>query len=146
MAGDVLGVNAPGNSSSVGDLADDPGVRRKALGTLEQMRKYITFVQMSIVTLEQALRSPGTLKTSHAAQAKKLLRDWVPSLVMEEGWIEAVLGAQYDWMAFRELAARAAARVGQKMEYEKAPKQPNNALKEPIRAPQGDRFQHGRVI
>jgi hypothetical protein len=35
MAGDVLGVNTPGNSSSVGDLADDPGVRRNALGTLE---------------------------------------------------------------------------------------------------------------
>ncbi len=92
MAGDVLGVNAPGNLSSVGDLADNPGVRRNALGTLEQMRKHLTFVHMSIATLEQALRSPGTLKTLHAAQAKKLLRDWVLSLVMEEGSIEAVLG------------------------------------------------------
>jgi hypothetical protein len=110
------------------------------------MRKHLTFVQMSITTLEQALRSPGTLKTSHAAQAKKLLRDWVLSLVMEEGWIEAVLGAQYDWMAFKELAARAAARVGQKMQDEKAPKEPKNAPREPIRAPQGDPFHHGRVF
>ena len=70
MAGDVLGVNAPGNSSSVGDLADDPGVQ-KCAGTLEQMRKHLTFVQMSIATLEQALRSPGTLKTSHARKQKR---------------------------------------------------------------------------
>ncbi len=36
MAGDVLGVNAPGNSSSVGDLADDPGVQEMRLARLSR--------------------------------------------------------------------------------------------------------------
>ena len=51
---------------------------------------------------------------------------------MEEGWIEAVLGAQYDWMAFRDLAARAAASVGQKMEDEKCAKEPYRAPDHPV--------------
>ncbi len=71
MASDVLGVNKPQFSSSVGESADDPGVRKDAIAKLQQMRKHLTFVQMYISALEQALRSPGTLKTLQGRAIEK---------------------------------------------------------------------------
>jgi hypothetical protein len=107
MASDVLGVNKPQFSSSVGESADDPAVRKDAIAKLQQMRKHLAFVQMSISTLEQALRSPGTLKTLYGAQLKKQLRDWVLSIVWEEAQIEIMLGAEDDGDHFRHLASYA---------------------------------------
>jgi hypothetical protein len=114
---DVLGVNDKVyGASSIRDWADEPEVRKAIADKFHQMRKHLTFVQMSITTLEHAVRSPGTLKTLHAAQLKKQLRDWVLSVVMEEGWIEAVLGSGDDWRHFRDLAKLAAGHAGQSAE------------------------------